>query len=53
MKTITIKPCCWTGKKGWNAANRVGDAILGLLWLRNIASYDGWPERAARYRNSG
>jgi len=50
MRITTTKPNCWTGKDGYNDANRVGEAVLALLWLRNVATYDGWPERAADYR---
>jgi hypothetical protein len=52
MKSKTLRPYCWTGKNGWNAANRTGNAITVLRWLRYVASYDGWPERAAAYRGA-
>jgi hypothetical protein len=52
VRIKTFKPKCWTGKQGYGVANRVGDAILTLGWLRYVASYDGWPERAAAYRSA-
>ena len=52
MQTIILKPN-GPAAEVYSPADRVADAILGLLWFRNVASYEDWPSIMAGYRQGG